>query len=202
MQVYKVLPEGNASNSYILTSDGKNAVVVDPSEPRITEILDGYGLLCKAVLLTHGHFDHVGGCGKLFGIGAVICCGEREKPLVFSESYRNMFGGVFVPYFEVGRTFKDGEEFELCGINFKAISTPGHSEGSTCYVAEDKLFSGDTLFYAGVGRTDLPTGDFRKISGSVRKLYALDGNFTVYCGHGPDTTLDFERKNNPYIRNP
>ena len=200
MKVIKVEPLGFASNSYILTADNKTAVVIDPYERRVLDVLKQNGLQCKYVLLTHGHFDHVGLCGTLFEFGAHICCGEREKEYIFSAENKELLGGVHIPDFEISLTFSDGEKFNLCGVNFTAIHTPGHTAGSMCYLAEDCLFSGDTLFRAGVGRTDLPTGDFNELIASVRKLFALDGDLKVYTGHGEDTTLNFERNNNPFVR--
>ena len=200
MKVIKVEPLGFASNSYILTADNKTAVVIDPYEKRVLDVLKQNGLECKYVLLTHGHFDHVGMCGKLFEIGAGICCGELEKKYIFSTENKELLGGVHIPDFKISRTFNDGENFNLCGINFTAIHTPGHTAGSMCYLAEDCLFSGDTLFKCGVGRTDLPTGDFTELISSVKKLFALDGDIKVYAGHGEDTTINFERNYNPFVR--
>lgn len=200
MKVIKIEPHGFASNSYILTADDKTAVVVDPSEERILEILREKDLECKYVLLTHGHFDHVGACGVLNAIGAHICCNEREKDFIFSPDNTGIFGGVYIPQFEISRVFKDGEKFNLCGIDFTSIATPGHTAGGMCYLAGDYLFSGDTLFSRSIGRTDLPTGNSKELINSVKKLFALTENYKVCTGHGEDTTLESERKFNPYIR--
>ncbi len=200
MKVYKIEPSDFASNSYILTADGSNAVVIDPSEESVIDELRRKNLTCEYVLLTHGHFDHVGLCGKLYNGGARICCGELEKDFIFSPANRGIFGGVYIPEFKIYRTFNDGEKFTLCGISFTAIHTPGHTEGSMCYIADDCIFSGDTLFRCSVGRTDLPTGDMRKLISSAKKLFALNGDYKIYTGHGENTTLGFERRNNPYIR--
>lgn len=200
MQVFKVLPFDGASNSYILTADNKTAVVIDPSVKDVLHVLKKHGLVCKFVLLTHGHFDHVGTCGELYNRGAQVCCGEREKDLIFSKEYLNIFGGVTVPHFEISRTFKDGEEVNLCGINFKVLETPGHTAGSCCYLTENIIFTGDTLFRGSVGRCDLPTGNFSQLSNSVKKLASLDGDYKIYCGHGEDSTLSRERAYNPYVR--
>lgn len=200
MQVFKILPEFDGSNTYILTEDGKTAVVIDPSEPSIVDELSFRRLECKFVLLTHGHFDHVGGCGVLFEKGAHICCGEREKDLIFSKEYLGIFGGVYVPHFEIARTVSDNEDFEMCGIKFKALATAGHTAGSMCYIAENALFSGDTLFCRSIGRTDLPTGDNSAMIDSLEKLVRLNGDFNLYCGHGANSALAFERENNPYLR--
>ena len=85
-------------------------------------------------------------------------------------------------------------------MDFTVIATPGHSKGSVCYRVDDKIFVGDTLFFESVGRWDLPTGNGNQLLISIKKLYAIPGNFTLYCGHGEESTLEHERKNNPYVR--
>jgi len=198
--IIKVEPLGFAANSYILTADGKNAVIIDPAQPRILEILKERGLVCKYVLLTHGHFDHVGGASALEEDGAEIFCGRDEKNFIFDKRNLSIFGGVDIPRFNISRTFSDGEEFELCGMKFKALFTAGHTQGSVTYVCGNSLFTGDTLFCGGVGRCDLPTGDCRALLKSLKRLKDLDGDYVLYCGHGENGTLDNERKTNPYLR--
>ena len=105
------------------------------------------------------------------------------------------------PRFEIKRPLKDGEELELCGLKIKVIATPGHSAGSVCYHIGSYLFTGDTLFEGSVGRCDFATGDERQLIKSVKKLCSLQGDFTVYPGHGSaSTTLENERKYNPYTK--
>ena len=198
MKVYKIPPQGFASNSYILTADENNAVIIDCAQPRVYSICREKGLIPQAVLLTHGHFDHVCGCAKFFEEGVKIYCGENEKDYIFSDENKSL--GVNIPYFEIYKTFSDGEEFEMCGIKFKAIFTAGHPAGSVCYIAEGCLFTGDTLFFESVGRCDLPTGNSKELIKSVEKLFALKGNYKVYCGHDSDTSLEHERNFNPYVK--
>ena len=200
MEVIKVLPYGFGCNSYLVTKDGKNAVVIDCSGPEVYDECIDANLTPVAVLLTHGHFDHVGGCGKFFEKKVPVYCGEKEQSLIFSEQNRGIFGGVYIPQFEIFKALKDGEEIELGGINFKVIHTPGHTAGGVCYLAGDSLFTGDTLFKESVGRSDLPTGNSKQLIESVKKLFALDGDYKVYCGHERETTLDHERSHNPYIK--
>ncbi len=200
MEIFKVYPKGFEANSYILTADGKNAVVIDAASPSVEQEAERRNLVCKYVLLTHGHFDHVQGARALSEKGAAICCGEREEELIFSKDYLGMFGGVTVPKFEISRTFADGEEFTLCGINFKALSTPGHTAGGVSYIADNAIFTGDTLFFESVGRCDLPTGSAIDLQQSLKKLFALDKDYTIYPGHYNETTLNHERKFNPYNR--
>ena len=126
---------------------------------------------------------------------------RTRKGPYFQQGIFKYFGGVTVPEFEICRTFKDGEEITLCGINFKVLETPGHTVGSVCYVSGDMIFTGDTLFCGSVGRWDLPTGNFTELSKSVKRLAALDVDYKIYAGHGEDTTLSRERAYNPYIRN-
>ena len=97
-------------------------------------------------------------------------------------------------------TVRGGQTLTYAGIDFRVISTPGHTSGGVCYLAEDCLFTGDTLFCESVGRTDLPTGSYSQIVTSVKKLYALPGDYKIYCGHEEDSTLSHERANNPFVR--
>lgn len=201
MQVFKIYPVGFAANSYLLTADGKSAVCVDPAQPRVLDEARRRGLEIKFVLLTHGHFDHVGGCAALQRAGAKIGCSNAEKQLVLAgDGLAESFGYVPVQPFSIDFTVKDGETPLLCSIRFLVIETPGHTAGGVCYLAEDSLFTGDTLFCGSVGRCDLPTGDGAALEKSVKKLYALGGDYTVYPGHEEDTTLEAERKNNLWIR--
>lgn len=200
MKIYKIYPAGFAANSYIITADDKTCVVVDPGQPRILSECEKRGLTPEYALLTHCHYDHIGGCGALWNVGCRIICGEDEKDLIFSDDNRAIFHGIEIPHFEIYSTVKDGQELELCGIKFRVLSTPGHTRGGVCYIAGNTIFSGDTLFYESVGRTDFATGSYEAIVRSVKKLYALKGDYTVLCGHGEDTTLSHERSFNPYVK--
>ncbi|MBP5242311.1 MAG: MBL fold metallo-hydrolase [Clostridia bacterium] len=200
LKVYKILPVGFAANTYLVTADGKNAVAVDPAQAGIVKKAEALGLTVRHVLLTHGHYDHVGGCFELAKAGADIYCGEAEKELVSGEDSLYLKHGLPMPDFPVKATLTDGQKITLCGMEFTVIATPGHTVGSVVYQVENHLFTGDTLFCQSVGRTDLPTGDGDKLFESIQKLYALDGDFTVHTGHDEDTTLSFERKHNFFIR--
>ena len=199
MKVFKIASP-NACNSYVVTEDGKTAVVIDCGEAGVYQKVLKMNLKPVAVLLTHGHFDHVGGAGEFFSAGVPIYCGEAEKDFIFSAENRGIFGGVYIPDFEIVKTFKDGEEVDAAGIKFTVLQTSGHTAGSVCYIAENIIFSGDTLFRGSIGRTDLPTGNYFEIKESVKKLYALKGDYKIYCGHGEETSLGYERKYNAFIR--
>lgn len=200
MQVFKIYPIGFASNSYLLTADGKNALCIDPAQPRILDEAKKRGLTVSHVLLTHGHFDHIGGVAALQKAGAKVGCLAGEERLALYNNLADAFGEEEVETFKIDFTFKDGEELTLAGIKIKVIATAGHTAGGACYLIENDLFTGDTLFEGGVGRSDLPTGSGAELTKSVKKLYALEGDYAVYAGHGEDTTLDYERKYNGVIR--
>lgn len=194
MKVIKVYPDSYESNAYIVTNDGKRAVVIDCSHEKVLDKCRELNINVCGVLLTHGHFDHVGGTGAAFDSGVPVYCGEFEKEFIFSKENLGIFGGVHIPHFEIHKTLSDGEELEIGGIKFKVIHTPGHTAGSVCYLAEDCIFTGDTLFCGSVGRWDLPTGNGAELFKSVNKILALDSDKKVYCGHGEDTTLKLERE--------
>ena len=124
----------------------------------------------------------------------------REDKFIFSAKNREIFEGEEIPEFKISRTLTDGEEFRFGGIKFKVIQTAGHTEGGVCYVAEHNIFTGDTLLNMSIGRCDLPTGNRKVLKESVKKLLELKGDYKVFCGHGENTTLAFERENNPYLK--
>lgn len=200
MQVFKIYPQGFAANSYFLTQDEKTAVVIDPAQPRIADEAKRRGLTVTHVLLTHGHFDHIGGCAALQAEGAKVGCLAKEAPLALGKNNMADYFGGHVPPFSVDFTFGDGDILSLNGMQFLVIATPGHTAGGACFCVGDHLFTGDTLFAGDIGRSDLPTGSGAQLTESVRKLYALQGDFTVCPGHGEDTTLEYERHNNGWVR--
>ncbi len=200
MQVFKIYPQGFAANSYFLTQDEKTAVVIDPAQPRIADEAKRRGLTVTHVLLTHGHFDHIGGCAALQAEGAKVGCLAKEAPLALGKNNMADYFGGHVPPFSVDFTFGDGDILSLDGMQFLVIATPGHTAGGACFCVGDHLFTGDTLFAGDIGRSDLPTGSGAQLTESVRKLYALQGDFTVCPGHGEDTTLEYERHNNGWVR--
>jgi glyoxylase-like metal-dependent hydrolase (beta-lactamase superfamily II) len=209
MQIYKLYPRGFGANTYILTADDKTAVVIDPAQNHVEQKLKELGLTAKYVLLTHCHFDHVGGAARLQAQGAKIVCSEKEKGLV--GTCADLFEAFGVPRencsFTIDETLTHEQEREFCAIKIKTLLTPGHTAGSCCYeILENDggryLFTGDTLFENSVGRTDFPTGDLGELQKSLRFIltrYQDGENCVIHSGHGEKTTLATEKKYNPFL---
>ena len=204
MQIITISPRGFGANTYILTADNQTAVVIDPAQTRIKEELLKRGLKATYVLLTHCHFDHVGGVAALQADGTKVVCSTEEAKLVGTEA--DAFGLAGIPRVEyrVDQTLSDGETAVLSGVEITTILTPGHTAGCACYLVKtdngEVLFTGDTLFAGSIGRTDLPTGNIKTLRQSLRKLAALEVDYPIYPGHEESTTLFTEKKRNPFLR--
>ncbi len=189
-------------NTYFLVNEEtSNAVVIDGGESYklIKKTEADYGFKIKAVLLTHAHFDHAGNAKKLQDDGAKIYISKLDAPKLKNQlNLASNFGRKF-EYLDADYTFSDGDELVVEGIKIKALITPGHTDGSACFIVGDMLFSGDTLFCESVGRTDFPTGNRNDLITSVKRLFALDGDYKVYPGHQEFTTLSHERANNMFV---
>ena len=189
-------------NSYVLTDEETGiSAVVDPDLTHHTPkyLSENYNI--KLILLTHCHFDHVYSAEELRNLThAEIVIHELDADglLDGNVNLSAMMGGSVIS-FSADRKVTDGEEIELGNTKIKVVHTPGHTKGSVCYLTEDVLFSGDTLFSGSVGRTDFPTGSFSDMMKSMQTLMVLEGDFTVYPGHGSSTKLSSEKKYNPYM---
>lgn len=195
------------TNCYIVYSeDTKKAVIIDPAADsrRIMEEISELGVVPEAVLLTHGHFDHMLAAESLKnGYQIPICVHKADAELVkhpelnCSEQFLHMSYSIVAD-----EELEDGQTLRFLDGTFTVLSTPGHTEGSCCYYAqkENILFSGDTLFHESVGRTDLPTGSSAKLVNSIReKLFVLPEDTLVLSGHGDQTTIREEKQYNPYV---
>ena len=204
--IIKQFTLGQLENNVYLVMDEKTkkAVLIDAAafSPEIVQTVKELGAKVQYILLTHGHFDHVMGVNalkKVLNTEAVI----HKDDLAISDNV-NEFTRLFglpdgeVPKYEL--FIKDGDIIPVGDMKIKVIHTPGHTEGGVCYLIDDKMFSGDTLFRESVGRTDLFGGSFEKLSDSIKnKLFKLNDNITVYPGHGPQTTIGHEKKYNELI---
>lgn len=189
-------------NTYFLVSDAaKEAVVIDCGEnyKKVKNTEEALGVKIKAVLLTHAHFDHAGIAKKLQDEGAKIYVSVNDAAKLKNDDNLGAAFGRKFEYVDADYTLTDGEELTVCGIKFKVIYTPGHTDGSVSFLVDNMLFTGDTLFLESVGRTDFISGDRDVLVGSVKKLFALCGDYNVYPGHDDFTTLEHERKYNTFI---
>ncbi len=189
------LPLGDyQTNCYILHQEGnRDCVVIDPGyEPEIIlSHLSEKGLTLQAILLTHGHFDHVGAVREL---AAQTDCQVYLNPKELAMPPMLTAGPLYYTH-----TYGEGDRLDIAGISFRVLETPGHTPGSVCLITDNNLFSGDTLFRGSCGRTDLPCGDHRAMTESLKRLAALREDYNVYPGHGSNTTLAREQKTNPYL---
>lgn len=192
------------TNCYVVRADSsaKEAAVVDPSgdatELRLT--LAGLGATCAAILVTHGHWDHLLGVADLAeGTGALVHMPAGERTLLENPERLTPSGVVLRPY-TPDVLLEGGESLELAGVPFDVISVPGHSPAHLAYHSDGHLFSGDVLFQGSVGRTDLPGADWETLLASIRTLVdTLPPETVVYPGHGPITTLGDELARNPFL---
>lgn len=191
---------------YLLGADDTDTcVVIDPGEaqPALDAVAKS-GRKCVAVLLTHGHFDHIGGVRALKEqYGAKVYIHEADADMLTSSrmSLAVLTGNTVKPA-EADVLLHGGETLSLAGLTIDVIHTPGHTKGGVSYALknERKLFVGDTLFLEGAGRTDFPGGSEKQLYHSIAdNLFPLEGDFDVYCGHEEDTTLEHERRSNPFI---
>ena len=194
------------TNCYIVVNDAsRECFIVDPGDEAdvLVKAIEDAKAVPKAILLTHGHFDHIYAVDSLVRkYGIPVYASEKEAELLktprmnCSAFYGREASVIPENYIE------DGDIFEIAGFKIKGIHTPGHTKGSMCFYieSEDVLFSGDTLFKESVGRTDLPTGNTHLLLESLRdKIIVLPAETKIYPGHGPETELDYEKRNNSYM---
>ena len=209
MIVKKFIPQEFAANNYLVYNDSneaaKEAVLFDcaGSNKEIFKFIDENGLNLKYILITHAHFDHVGGLKEFkekYPNAKVLMAKADEKLYENLTLQCDMFGHRRVESVKIDEFIDDTKEIEFAGGKIKVISTPGHSAGSVCYLTEDNLFAGDTLFLEEIGRGDLPTGSFKEIEHSIKeKLFKLEDNIKVFTGHGDNTTIGHEKIHNAYF---
>lgn len=189
----KTLPLGDfQTNCYILRQTGsRECLVIDPGYdcPQLWQALEG--LEVAAVLLTHGHFDHVGAVGAL--------AMEYDCPVYLGRGELNLPPAMSAGPIGYTALLAQGQEVEAAGIKLWVMETPGHSPGSVCLVGEDRIFTGDTLFAGSCGRTDFPGSDPAQMKQSLSRLSQMPGEYAIYPGHGESSTLCMEKRYNPYL---
>ncbi len=193
------------TNCYVLyAKDSSDAIIIDPGDEfeKIDSFIAGNGLCPKHIILTHGHYDHIGAINQLSKkYNPQIIINSNDYSLLKNPDYNlssNHFGKKTVVDSENIKCVDDETCF-LLGYIFSFIHTPGHTLGSMCIKVKDILFTGDTLFYMSIGNEFPPFGNIKTEINSIKtKLYTLSGNYICYTGHGIATNLDFERNNNPF----
>ena len=198
----KTLPLGDyQTNCYLVWAEGsKSCAVIDPGYEarRVLSAVEKLGLTIDAVLLTHGHFDHVGAVEEIVEeTGCRLWMSQSDWSKTNSPMNNYLFPIANCDFCEVWFC-EDSEEITAGGLTFTVFETPGHTDGSVCFLCEDAIFSGDTLFAGSCGRTDLG-GDWDTILRSLERLKEMEGDYRVFPGHGLSTTLERERRHNPYM---
>lgn len=206
MKVEKFLTGIISTNCYLsINENTKQAVIIDPAAcpKKIFDFIEEEGLKIEAILLTHGHFDHIMGIDGFLERFSVPVYVHEDDERVMNDPRLNQSSIYTAGYTFAGAQYlRDRQTLDLAGYTFEVIHTPGHTWGGCCYYiqSENILFSGDTLFQCSVGRTDFETSSTSDLISSIReKLMKLPDETIVYPGHMGATTIGYERENNPYI---
>jgi hydroxyacylglutathione hydrolase len=191
------------TNCWLLALEGRQeALVIDPgfSPERVLRLLESAGKRPVAVVATHGHYDHVGSAAELCGT-ELPCYIHEEDLLALTDpvAWGSGFPVPTAPPADV-RTFGESDVLELAGLSLEVMHTPGHTPGSSCFRADDLVFSGDLVFRGAIGRYDFPNSSARDMFASLRRFLALPDALGVYPGHGETTTVGMERATNPFLR--
>lgn len=195
----------NGANCYIV-GKGEQGIVIDPGSEgeRILRQIDERGLQIQAIINTHGHFDHIGANGVLATTTGAPLYIHRQDALMLTDANRNLaawagMGEVVSP--PADHLLQGGEVLDLGGLKLKILHTPGHTPGCICIQIGDTLFTGDTLFAGSVGRVDLPGSSQAALANSLQSvILALPSHMAICPGHGPSSTLQQERDENPFLQ--
>lgn len=204
MEIKTVVAGDCGTNCYLLSGEDF-AIIIDPGarDVRISDFAhQNLQKPNKAILLTHCHFDHIGAVNTIKSIwNCPVIIGEQEIEGLKNPNINfSVFWGDEVISIIADKGVAEGDILKIGSFEARVLHTPGHTAGSVCYLIENILFSGDTLFNMSIGRTDLPTGSYATEIASLKRLLALDENTTVYSGHGPETTILYEKTHNTYIK--
>ncbi|MGN0675297.1 MAG: MBL fold metallo-hydrolase [Oscillospiraceae bacterium] len=211
MKLIKIPPQGVfAVNCYIVVTEAKNAVMIDApwGAERLLAEIEKQGAKLKKILLTHGHCDHIESLAEIAEkTGAEVYIHTLDEPKL-TDPYTNL-SEFFAAYldesakpYDKAHCVSDGDVITQDELSFTVMHTPGHTSGSVCYIADDVIFSGDTLFKNSIGRTDMPDGNYKALSESLKKLESFKGehdDYRLLSGHGDDSTLNCEKRSNPFL---
>jgi len=205
MQIHRVVNYENDQNCYIVYDKNNNAVVIDPGDRAevIYSEIEKLGVRVGYILLTHCHYDHIGGLNGLRKLTGAKVCASFECNIGIGEPLKNLssFFDEQIKCEPCDIIVNDKDFLQLGELEIEVITTPGHTKGGVCYLIGDDLFSGDTLFLRSVGRWDFPGGDRAVLESSIKdKLYTLDDDIIVHPGHGNDTKIYYEKRYNTFIK--
>lgn len=189
-----------STNTYIVLGKSGTAVI-DPggSTDQIIARLKELGRTPDIILLTHGHYDHTYSCARFSELGGVVVYMSRLDNFLIENGGPMVRHGIEIQEFSYN-DIADGQTITAKDLSFVVLTTPGHTPGSVCYISQNYLFSGDTLFNGTIGRTDFPGGDINQMQNSLKKIAALSRDLIVLPGHGPASDLMTERRINPFLK--
>lgn len=205
MQIERIVSFSNSENCYLVFDEEKNGIIIDPGSEaeEIEALINELGVKVSDILLTHCHYDHIWGLKELkkklnAKVSSSFECNQNIQNPNVNMSF---FQERVLKEEPSDNILTDGAILSVGNLKIKAIHTPGHTNGGMCFLIEDHLFSGDTLFLRSIGRCDLPKGDEEALKKSIKeKLYTLDDDIIVHPGHGNDTKIYYEKRYNMYVR--